>query len=59
MWRSLNQHNDVIGKIETHIGNIGIHFLLEKFCDGTIDNDKLVTLAGVSASTDSSRLAFG
>jgi hypothetical protein len=33
--------NDVIGKIETHIGNVGKHFLFETLSDITIDDDKL------------------
>jgi hypothetical protein len=41
VWGSFNQHNDIIGKIETHIGNIGKHFLFETLSDITIDDDKL------------------
>jgi hypothetical protein len=41
IWGSFNQYNAIIGKMETHIGKVGGHFLLERITDVTIDDDKL------------------
>ena len=41
IWGSFNQYNDVVEKLERHIGEIGQKFVLEKITDLTIDNDKL------------------
>jgi hypothetical protein len=41
VWGSFNQYNEVITKIEAHVGNIGQNFLFELLSDVTIDDDKL------------------
>jgi hypothetical protein len=41
VWGSFNQHNEILGKMEAHVGTIGKNFLIETICDVTIDDDKL------------------
>jgi hypothetical protein len=41
VWGSFNHHNDIISKLESHVGEVGKQFLVEKFQDLTIDDDKM------------------
>jgi hypothetical protein len=41
VWGSFNEHNDIMSKLENHVGNIGKNFLFERLTDITIDDDKL------------------
>jgi hypothetical protein len=50
VWGSFNQHNDVVSKLEQHVGNIGKRFLFENLTDVTIDDDKLATPANLLAT---------
>lgn len=41
VWGSFNEHNDIVTKLERHVGQIGRNFLFERLTDITIDDDKL------------------
>ena len=41
VWGSFNDYNDIVGKLERHIGENGRDFVFEKVTDLTIDDDKL------------------
>jgi hypothetical protein len=41
VWGSFNQHNDIVSKLEQHVGSIGKRFLFENLTDVTVDDDKL------------------
>jgi hypothetical protein len=41
VWGSFNEYNEVIGKLERHMGEIGQKFVFEQVTDITIDDDKL------------------
>jgi len=41
VWGSFNQYNDIVCKLERHVGEIGKGFILENITDITIDDDKL------------------
>jgi hypothetical protein len=41
VWGSFNQHNDIVSKLEQHVGSIAKRFLSQNVTDVTIDDDKL------------------
>jgi hypothetical protein len=41
IWGSFNQYNEVVGKLERHMGDVGQKFIFDKVLDLTIDDDKL------------------
>ena len=41
VWGSFNDYNEIVGKLERHIGGVGQKFIFEKVTDLTIDDDKL------------------
>ena len=59
VWGSFNNYNDIVGKLEWHIGEIGCNFVFKKVTDLTIDDDTtLLVRVQPSRRKDCSKLAF-
>jgi hypothetical protein len=44
VWGSFHQHNNIVSKLESHLGAIGKKFLFERLTDNTIDDDNELRL---------------
>ena len=58
VWGNFNQHNDIIVKLESHMGSVGSQFIIEGLADFTIDDDKLRHVSTGPLKGESCRVRF-